>query len=95
MLTSRKTVFSLMNLGFILICERITWPIKLERAVIELPQTGAASHTIIGTISTKGVNHIALRKPPSPSAKDTHSRILNLELSRTPCLFLNVFFRIT
>ncbi|KAG1140142.1 hypothetical protein G6F37_008877 [Rhizopus arrhizus] len=50
------------------------WSRKSERAVVKLPQTRAASHTIIGAISTKGVIHIALRKPPPPLAKDTKKR---------------------
>lgn len=50
------------------------WSIKSKRAVVKLPQTRAASHTIIGAISTKGAIHIALRKPPPPSAKDTKKR---------------------
>lgn len=50
------------------------WSRKSERAVVKLPQTRAASHTIIGAVSTKGVIHIALRKPPPPPAKDTKKR---------------------
>ncbi|CEP18358.1 hypothetical protein [Parasitella parasitica] len=49
------------------------WSRKSERAVVKLPQTRVA-HTIIGAISTKGVIHIALRKPPPPPAKDTKKR---------------------
>ncbi|CEG82181.1 hypothetical protein RMATCC62417_16291 [Rhizopus microsporus] len=51
------------------------WSRKSERAVIKLPHIRAASHTIIGAISTKGIIHIALRKPrPPPPAKDTKKR---------------------
>ncbi|RCH85508.1 hypothetical protein CU097_007208 [Rhizopus azygosporus] len=50
---------------------------KSEHAVVKLHQTRAASHTIIGAISTKDAIHIALRKPPPPPpppAKDTKKR---------------------
>lgn len=50
------------------------WSRKSERAVVKRPQSKAASHTIIGAISTKGGIHIALRKPIPPPAKDTKQR---------------------
>ncbi|CEI89316.1 hypothetical protein RMCBS344292_03679 [Rhizopus microsporus] len=51
------------------------WSRKPERAVVKLPQIRAAFHTITGAISTKGVIHIALRKPPPPLVKDTKKRV--------------------
>lgn len=48
---------------FISICERVTRGPESERAIVKLSHTRAASHTIIDPISTKGVIHIALRKP--------------------------------
>ncbi|KAG0930795.1 hypothetical protein G6F57_011475 [Rhizopus arrhizus] len=48
------------------------WSRKSERIVVKLPQTRAASHTIIGAISTKGVIHIALRKPPPKGTTSAH-----------------------
>ncbi|KAG1140088.1 hypothetical protein G6F37_011249 [Rhizopus arrhizus] len=50
------------------------WSRKSERAVVKLPQTRAASHTIIGAISTKCIIHIALKKPLPPPAKNTKKR---------------------
>ncbi|KAG0738811.1 hypothetical protein G6F62_007891 [Rhizopus arrhizus] len=48
------------------------WSRKSERIVVKLPQTRAASHTIIGAISTKGIIHIALRKPPPKGTTSAH-----------------------
>ena len=61
--------------GFHINMQNCPWSRKSERAVVKLPQTRAASHTIIGAISTKGVIHIALRKPPTPPVKDTKKRV--------------------